>query len=112
MGIAVAAAGVGAVAMGGALVYGFGWGDFWAEGRTLLAMPWGVVSLVDVYVGFGLFAGWILFREGMGFRACGWILLILLLGNLISCLYVLRALTASAGDWHCFWLGAKHPRLC
>jgi hypothetical protein len=111
MRIAAAAAWVGVVVMSGAIAYGFGWGDFWAEGRALLAMPWGAVSLVDVYVGFFLFAGWILFREGMGLRSCLWILLVLILGNLVSCIYVLRAVAGSAGDWHRFWLGVKHQSL-
>ena len=34
------------------LIYGFGWGDFWKDGAALMNNPWGVVSLVDVYVGF------------------------------------------------------------
>jgi hypothetical protein len=45
------------------LVYGFGFGDFAGEGAKLLAMPWGVVSLADLYTGFLLFAGWIIYRE-------------------------------------------------
>ena len=34
------------------LIYGFGWGDFWEDGGELMDNPWGIVSLVDVYVGF------------------------------------------------------------
>ncbi|MBE7559525.1 DUF1475 family protein [bacterium] len=87
------------------LGYGFGWGDFFAEGRVLFSMPWGVVSLVDVYVGFLLLGGWIWFRESSRVMAVAWILLILCLGNLISCLYVLVALRQSRNDWRRFWMG-------
>ena len=52
MKIAKLVAAVGLLAMGAALVYGFTVGDFAGEGSVLLSMPWGVVSLVDVYVGF------------------------------------------------------------
>ena len=41
------------------LIYGFAWGDFWKDGGALMDNPWGVVSLVDVYVGFLLFLGWV-----------------------------------------------------
>ncbi len=46
---------VGLLAMTGILIYGFTSGDFAAEGAKLLTMPWGIVSLVDLYVGFALF---------------------------------------------------------
>ena len=42
-------AGLGALAMVAVLVYGFVAGDFTGEGGRLLAMPWGRVSLVDLY---------------------------------------------------------------
>ena len=49
--------------MTGVLIYGFTIGNFSAEGAKLLAMPWGIVSMVDLYVGFTLFSCWIVFRE-------------------------------------------------
>ena len=57
---------VGLLAMTGILIYAFTIGDFFAEGAQMLAMPWGIVSLVDLYVGFTLFSCWIVFRE----KAC------------------------------------------
>jgi hypothetical protein len=41
------------------LVYGFTVGDFSADGAIILSNPWGIVSMVDLYVGFILFSGWI-----------------------------------------------------
>jgi hypothetical protein len=37
--------------------------DPFGEGAKLMAMPWGVVSLVDLYTGFALFSGWIFSQE-------------------------------------------------
>ena len=100
-------AGIGLAAMVAALAHGFIAGDFATEGAALLGTPWGRVTLVDVYVGFALFAGWIAFREGRWTAAAGWIVLLMLLGNLIACLYVLIALARSRGEWPRFWLGAR-----
>ncbi len=54
---------LGVIAMTAVLIYGFTVGDFLREGSQLTAMPWGIVSLVDLYTGFILFSGWIIYRE-------------------------------------------------
>ena len=46
---------IGVAAMTIALFYGFTQGDFFADGSIILNNPWGIVSLVDLYVGFILF---------------------------------------------------------
>jgi len=96
------------LAMGGILIYGFTVGDFGGEGKVLLSMPWGIVSLVDVYVGFILFSGWIVYREKSLIRSIVWVLLVMILGNFAASLYTLIALLASGGDWKRFWMG-NHP---
>jgi hypothetical protein len=68
---------VGLLAMTGILIYGFTIGDFSAEGTRLLAMPWGIVSLVDLYVGFALFSGWIVFREKAMLPSIIWVILMI-----------------------------------
>lgn len=98
---------LGVLAMGGILVYAFLVGDFAAEGSQLTSMPWGIVSLVDLYVGFALFAGWIIYREKSPLRAAVWVSLLMVLGFFIGSLYTLVALYASQGDWTRFWLGQK-----
>jgi hypothetical protein len=89
------------------LMYGFMGGDFFKEGSILISLAWGRVSLIDVYVGFFLFSGWVLYREEKLWVAAFWILLIMVLGNFITCLYVTLALFKSDGNYHGFWLG-KH----
>jgi hypothetical protein len=82
-------------------------GDFNAEGADLVRGPWGQLSLTDVYVGFLIVAGWIIFRERSFVRSLVWIVLLLVLGNVIACLYIFIALQRSSGDWHKFWFGRR-----
>lgn len=106
-GAAKAVAVLGALAMASALIYGFTVGDFGAEGQVLLSMPWGIVSLVDVYVGFILFSGWIIYRERSLLRSVVWVASVMILGNFTASLYVLIVLIASRGNWKRFWLGNR-----
>jgi hypothetical protein len=96
---------IGFVVMSGAIIYGFLQGDFTAEGRTLLSIAWGQVSLIDVYLGFLIFSGWILYRQGWTLSGLAWVLLMLIFGNATASLYILKALLHSDGEWHQFWLG-------
>jgi hypothetical protein len=98
---------LGMLAMGGILIYGFTVGDFGGEGKVLLSMPWGIVSLVDVYVGFILFSGWIVYREKSLIRSIVWVLLVMVLGNFTASVYTLIALYTSGGDWKRFWMGRR-----
>ena len=82
-------------------------GDFAAEGAILLSLAWGRVSLIDVYVGFFLFCGWVVYREQSTAGRILWAALVLVLGNMMACLYVLLALHRSEGDWQRFWLGQR-----
>lgn len=94
-------------AMTAVLIYGFTAGDFLGEGRQLLGMPWGIVSLVDLYVGFSLFSAWIVFRERSFVRSLIWVVLMMTLGFFTASLYAFLALQASGGDWDKFWFGRR-----
>jgi hypothetical protein len=98
---------LGAIAMGTALVYGFTVGDFSGEGGILLGMPWGIVSLVDVYTGIALFSCWVIFRERSAVRSIVWIAFFIVLGFFTVSLYTLIALQRSEGDWRRFFLGRR-----
>jgi hypothetical protein len=97
------------VTMTAAITYGLVTGDFWREGRAIMRMPWGVVSVIDVYAGGALFAGWIGARERSVVRTAGWVCAIFVLGNFATSLYALIALRTSGGDATLFWLG-PHAR--
>ena len=105
MRIAIVLTATGFVLMTAIIIYGFAAGAGWYEVDKLWALPWGKVSFADVYTGFFLFIGWLVHREKNLFTSLIWILLILALGNAITCLYACIALFRSKGDWNCFWLG-------
>ena len=105
MNLAKVVAALGVLLMTIAIGYAFIAGDFASEGQALLAMPWGIVSLVDLYVGFTLFSGWIIYREQSWWRSVIWIGLLMTLGFFTGSLYALIALMTSRGDWTRFWLG-------
>jgi hypothetical protein len=100
---------LGLVAMSGILIYAFAVGDFSAEGSRLLSMPWGIVSLVDLYVGFTLFSAWIVYRERALLPSLIWVALMMVLGFFTASLYTFLALQRSGGDWQRFWMGKRAP---
>jgi hypothetical protein len=91
--------------MTAAITYGLVAGDFWGEGRVIMRMPWGVISVIDVYAGAALFSGWIAARERSALKTAGWVVAIVVLGNFATSLYALLALRSSGGDATLFWLG-------
>jgi hypothetical protein len=107
MNIAKLIALLGFLAMTGVLIYGFTVGDFAEEGKQLLSMSWGIVSLVDLYVGFILFSGWIVYRERSVARSIIWVVLMMILGFWTGSLYTLVAPQTSGGDWRRFWMGRR-----
>jgi len=98
---------LGVLAMTAVLIYGFTAGDFSVDGGKIIQNPWGIVSLVDLYTGFFLFSGWIIFREGLSLRSLIWVVLMMVLGFFTASLYALIALYQSEGDWQKFWMGRK-----
>lgn len=98
---------LGVLAMTAALFNGFTRGDFAVEGAKLLAMPWGQISLVDLYTGFILFSIWIVFREKTLWKAALWVVLMMILGFFAGALYMFIALQTSRGSWRKFWMGER-----
>jgi len=94
---------IGVLIMFGMLVYGFTIGSFTGEGKILLGMPWGQISLVDIYIEFIIVCFWIVYRENNWGKSLVWIILVLVLGSMISCLYIFLAFNNCKGDWKIFW---------
>jgi len=107
MKIAKLIAWLGLIAMTAVLINGFINGNFSRDGSELLANPWGIISIVDLYVGFALFSIWIAFREKALIHTVIWILLMIVFGFLTGSIYVLVALYKSKGDWLTFFLGNR-----
>jgi hypothetical protein len=107
MRIAKIIAWIGVLAMTAVLLNGFVNGNFSQDGGELLRNPWGIVSLVDLYVGFALFSVWIAFRETNIIAAVIWIVLMMVLGFFTGSVYMLIALYTSKGNWGKFFLGGR-----
>ena len=90
---------LGVIAMTAVLIYGFTVGDFSSEGSQLLSMPWGIVSLVDLYTGFILFSAWIIYREESLPVAILWTVAMMTLGFFAGSLYALINLYTSRGAY-------------
>lgn len=62
-------------------------GSFSQAGRWLTSQPWGLVTVADLYLGFGLAAVIIWFSESRPLTALLWILPIPILGNVWTALW-------------------------
>jgi hypothetical protein len=96
---------IGLFAMTFGLINGFINGDFINDGKELLSNPWGIMSMIDLYVGFTLFSMWIFYREKNIVKSLVWSLLMMVLGFFTACVYVLIALYKSKGNWDRFFRG-------
>lgn len=84
------------LAFAASLVWGF------AQGGSvvplldvMLAEPWGVVTLADLYLGFVLAAGLILVLEPGRPAGLAWALAVILLGNLVTAAWIAFRLPAA-----------------
>lgn len=96
---------IGLFAMTFGLINGFLNGDFINDGKELLSNPWGIMSMIDLYVGFTLFSMWIFYREKNIIKSLVWSILMMVLGFFTACVYVLIALYKSKGNWDRFFKG-------
>ena len=80
-------------------------GEFFDEMALLASVPWGLVAIMDVYLGLLLIALWIGYRERDVFKTAAWVLCLACLGNAITCLYIIVALLRCNGDVSKFWQG-------
>jgi hypothetical protein len=79
------------VGMLATIAYGFSAGSFTEEGSQLLALAWGRVTLIDLYLMFVVFAGWIWWRERNVMRSILWTLALATLGSLAAGAYLIVA---------------------
>ncbi|HUT81944.1 MAG TPA: DUF1475 family protein [Candidatus Bathyarchaeia archaeon] len=98
---------LGILGMVAGLSYGFIVGDFLGEGSILLSIPWGIITLVDIYISFIVYCGWIIYREKSVLFSSIWTILVLVLGSFTVCLYLFIALQTSKGSWQRFWHGRR-----
>lgn len=81
-------------------------GDFGDEGAWILDHAWGRMSLIDLYVGIALFAGWVFLRERSWWIGMLWLPVFVVLGNAGTALYAAIA-SFRADDVREFLLGKR-----
>lgn len=82
---------VAATAFAGLLGWAIATGDFLQEGAVLLSLPWGQVTLADLYLGFFLYAVLVFVVERSKLSAALWALPVFVLGNVWAALwFILR----------------------
>lgn len=81
--------------------------NFFEAGAELMDNPWGVVSLVDLYVGFIIFSAWIVYRETSVPAKITWIAFMMVFGFLTASIYLLFVIRQSQGDWQRFFHGER-----
>lgn len=84
-------------------------GDISAEGSIIADLPWGRMSLVDIYLGVALITLWVFLREDRTWVAVAWIPVFIVLGHAGTALYAavaaFRATTVEE-----FLLGARQRK--
>lgn len=84
-------------------------GNFITEGAILMSMPWGLVTLADIYTGLLLMCCWVIIREPSLGVSVAWCLALVFLGNIATCIYVLRCIHQSGGHLPRLMLGRHYP---
>lgn len=90
-----AIAAFGTAAMGSAIVGAFSVASFPDDGAALVALVWGRVTLVDIYLAFLFGWLWIAWRERSPIRAALWALATVVAGSLALFGYLLGASLAA-----------------
>lgn len=91
---------LGAIAMFFSIIYGLFIGDFTGEGKIILGIYWGQVTMLDIYLAFISFSLLVFYREGVNIKSIIIFILILVLGSFTICLYTYLAMNKANGDWN------------
>ncbi len=81
-------------------------GNISDEGRWILDNPWGRMSLIDIYGGVALIAGWVVLREKHPWSVVLWLPVFVILGHAGTAFYASIAAYRS-DDVRYFLLGAR-----
>lgn len=94
---------IGLVSMVSVLSYGFIFGNFFEDGSILLKNPWGLVSMVDLYVGFFLFMIFIFHKTNSNLERTIWFILMMVFGFLTAAIFILIHIAKSKGSMTTFF---------
>lgn len=101
---------LGSIVMVGGLINVLLNGDLAVDGPKIISNPWGLISLIDLYLGLILFSIWMIYREKNIIVIIILLALLMIFGFLAASIYVLVNLKTSKGDWGKFFLGQRKER--
>jgi membrane protease YdiL (CAAX protease family) len=84
-------AALGTLVMAAAIVVGFATASFTEDGAAIVALVWGRVTLIDIYLAFLFGWLWIAWRERSPVRAAAWAVATVVTGSLALFGYLLLA---------------------
>ena len=64
----------------------------WKTPQSVVMHPWFIATMFDTYFGFLTFYVWLAYKETAGLARVGWLIAILLLGNIAMSTYMLLTL--------------------
>ena len=70
----------------------------WKMPREIATHPWFIATLFDTYFAFLTFWAWVAYKEVSNVARAGWLIAILLLGNIAMAIYMLRELFRVPAD--------------
>ena len=70
----------------------------WKTPQALVTHPWFIATLFDCYFGFLTFYAWVFYKETHWLARTGWLIAILLLGNIAMSVYMLITLFKLPAD--------------
>ena len=70
----------------------------WKTPQALVTHPWFIATLFDCYFGFLTFYAWVFYKEPGWLARIGWLIAILLLGNIAMSIYMLITLFKLPAD--------------
>ena len=70
----------------------------WKTPQALVTHPWFIATLFDCYFGFLTFYAWVFYKEPGWLARLGWLIVILLLGNIAMSIYMLITLFKLPAD--------------
>lgn len=80
------------------IVVALGVESVFVAGPRIASDPWGWVTILDLYLGFLVFAGYLVAREQSILRALPWLVGLFCLGNLAAAVYIAWGLHTNAYD--------------
>ena len=72
----------------GLIIWAFQTADFFASFGAMIADPWGLVALADLYLGFLLLSAIIFSFESSKAAAALWVVALFILGNVVGAAYL------------------------